>query len=116
MAILRAMATGARNGRIVRLTTERLQRLERRMAAAEDGERGTNARLEAMNERLEQAVNLLTRLVRVVAAQNSRMKQNGRVSQRIDRLAKAIMKGRTSDLRRLGAAERRLEALERELS
>jgi hypothetical protein len=115
MTILRSMATAAGNGRIVRLTTERLQRLERRMAAAEEAQRGASARLDATNARLEQAVSLLTRLVRVVAAQNGRMKQQGRVGQRIDRLAKAIMKGRTSDLRRLGAAERRLEALEREL-
>jgi hypothetical protein len=110
------MAGGGDNGRVVRLTAERLQRLERRVAAVEEAQRGTNARLDATNERLDQAVDILTRLVRVVAAQNDRMNRNfAALGQRIDRLSKAIMAGRTSDLRRLAAAERRLEALERRL-
>jgi hypothetical protein len=82
------------------------------------------------NPRLEQAIDVLTRLVRVVAAQNERMKRNfgvlsGRVEQlngrvtrgngRVDQLTKAIMAGRTGDLRRLAQIERRLEALERRL-
>ena len=42
------------NGKIIRLTAERLQRLERRMAAVEEAQRGTNARLDETNARLDQ--------------------------------------------------------------
>ena len=58
------------NDKIVRLTDERLRRLDRRLAAVEEALRGTNACL-------DQAVDVLTRLVRVVAAQNDRVNRNG---------------------------------------
>jgi len=41
------------NGRIARLTAERLRRLERLMAAVEKAQCGTNARLDQTNVRLE---------------------------------------------------------------
>jgi len=112
------------NGKVVRLTSERLRRLERRMEAVEVAVRGTNtrldqtnARLDQTNERLDQAVDILTRLVRVVAAQNDRMNRNfAQLGARIDRLSKAIMTGRTQDLRRMSRLERRVETLERRLT
>ncbi len=112
------------NGKVVRLTNERLRRLERRMEAVEVALRGTNARLDQTNARLDetnarldQAVDILTRLVRVVAAQNDRMNRNfAQLGVRIDRLSRAIMTGRTQDLRRMSRLERRIEALERRLS
>ena len=94
---------------MVRLTDERLRRLGRRMEAVEAGIKGTNARL-------DQAIDVLTRLVRVVAAQNDRVNRNfGQLGIRIDRLARTILAGRTADTRRLTALERRLETLERRL-
>jgi len=94
---------------VVRLTDERLRRLGRRMEAVEAGIKGTNARL-------DQAIDVLTRLVRVVAAQNDRVNRNfGQLGIRIDRLARTILAGRTADTRRLTALERRLETLERRL-
>ena len=101
----------AQNGdrRIVRLTDERLRRLEQRLAAVEQAQRGTNAQLDETNARLDQAVDVLTRLVRVVAAQNDRMNRNFvQLNGRIDRLAKAIMTGRTAGTRRVTRLERRL--------
>ena len=60
--------------------------------------------------RLDQAVDVLTRLVRVVAAQNDRVDRNfDRLNARFDRLTRAILKGRTADHRR----ERRIDALAR---
>jgi hypothetical protein len=99
----------AGDGKVVRLTDERLRRLGRRMEAVEAGIKGTNARL-------DQAIDVLTRLVRVVAAQNDRVNRNfGQLGIRIDRLARTILAGRTADTRRLTALERRLETLERRL-
>jgi len=64
--------------------------------------------------RLDQAVDVLTRLVRVVAAQNDRVNRNfDRLSARFDRLTRAILKGRTADHRRMSPLERRADALER---
>ena len=71
----RCVAQG--NDKIVRLTDERLRRLDRRLAAVEEAQRGTTARLDETNARLDQAVDVLTRLVRVVAAQNDRVNRNG---------------------------------------
>ena len=97
------------DGKVVRLTDERLRRLGRRMEAVEAGIKGTNARL-------DQAIDVLTRLVRVVAVQNDRVNLNfGQLGIRIDRLARTILAGRTSDTRRLTALGRRLETLERKL-
>ena len=102
------------NGKIVRLTDERLRRLDRRMAAVEEAQRGTNARLDETNARLDQAVDVLTRLVRVVAAQNDRVNQNfAQLTARVDRLTRAILKGRTADHGRMSPLERRLGTLQR---
>jgi ABC-type transporter Mla subunit MlaD len=91
--------------------------LERRIGAVEHAQRGTNARLDETNARLDQAIDVLTRLVRVVAAQNDRVSRSfARLNGRLDRLSKAIMAGRTTDLRRLAVLERRLGAAERRLS
>lgn len=60
---------------------------------------------------------MLTRLVRVVAAQNQRVQRSfGRLDSRSADLTRSVVIGRTADTRRLAAAERRLEALERRLS
>lgn len=108
---------GSGNGKVVRLTDGRLHRLERRMQAVETGVRGTNTRLDETNLRLDQAIDVLTRLVRVVKVQNERMNRNfGQLGSRIDRLARSILAGRTTDTRRLAALERRLDTLERRLS
>ena len=97
------------DGKVVRLTDERLRRLGRRMEAVEAGIKGTNARL-------DQAIDVLTRLVRIVAVQNDRVNRNfGQLGIRIDRLARTILAGRTADTRRLTTLERRLETLERKL-
>ena len=101
----RCVAQG--NGTVVRLTDERLRRLDRRLAAVEEAQQGTNARL-------DQAVDVLTRLVRVVAAQNDRVNRNfAQLNARFDRLTRAILKGRTADHRRMSSLERRIDALER---
>lgn len=98
-----------RNGKIVGLTGARLRRFEQRVAALEEGQRGTNARL-------DQAVDVLTRLVRVVSAQNDRVNRNfAQLGARLERLTRAIVKGRTEDTRRVSRVERRLEAAERRL-
>jgi hypothetical protein len=105
-----AAGNGNANGKVVRLTDERLRRLDRRMEAVEVAIKGTNARL-------DQAIDVLTRLVRVVAAQNERVNRNfAQLGTRIDRLARSILAGQTADTRRLTALERRLETLERRLS
>jgi hypothetical protein len=108
------MATS--DGRVVRLTDERLRRLERRMAAVEAAQRGQSAVLDETTERLDQAVDVLTRLVRVVAVQNRRLTRSfAQVNARLDRTTRAIMKGRTADQRRMLQLERRVAALERRL-
>ena len=102
------------DGKVIRLTAERLRRLERRMEAAEQAQRGTNARL-------DQAIDVLTRLVRVVAAQNERMNRNFQnlthridpLGARLDRFTRSMMQGRTADHRRLATLARRMETLER---
>ena len=72
------------------------------------------ARLDETNARLEQAIDVLTRLVRVVAAQNGRMNRNfAQLDARLDRMTRAILKGRTADQRRMAGLERRMDALER---
>jgi hypothetical protein len=102
------------NGKVVRLTDVRLtdvrlRRLERRVEAVEVAIKG-------MNARLDQAIDVLTRLVRVVAVQNQRVNRNfGQLGTRIDRMARSILAGRTADTRRLAGLERRLETLERRL-
>jgi hypothetical protein len=103
------------DGRVVRLTDERLRRLERRMAGVEEAQRRTNALLDE-TERLDQAVDVLTRLVRIVAVQNRRVTRSfAQLNARLDRTTRAILKGRTADQRRMVQLERRVNALERRL-
>jgi hypothetical protein len=105
-----AAAQGNGTGTVVRLTDARLRRLERRMEAVEAAIKGTNARL-------DQAIDVLTRLVRIVAVQNDRVNRNfGQLGTRLDRLARSLLAARTADARRLSALERRLDTLERHLS
>ena len=86
------------------------------MGAVEDAQRRTNALLDETTERLEQAVDVLTRLVRVVAAQNGRVTRSfAQLNARFDRTTRAILKGRTADQRRMLQLERRVNALERRL-
>jgi len=102
--------------RVVRLTDERLRRLERRMAGVEAEQRSRRAQLDETSERLDQAIDVLTRLVRVVAVQNRRLTRSfAQVNARLDRTTRAILKGRTADQRRMLQLERRLTALERRL-
>lgn len=104
------------DGRVVRLTDERLRRLERRVTAIEATQRERSALLDGTSARLEQAVDVLTRLVRVVAIQNGRMTRSfAQLTARVDRTTRATVKGRTADQRRLAQLERRVNALERRL-
>jgi hypothetical protein len=105
------------DGRVVRLTDERLRRLERRMAAVEAAQRSQRTLLDESTERLDQAVDVLTRLVRIVATQNRRLTRSfAQVNARLDRTTREILKGRTADQRRMLQLERRLAALERRLT
>jgi uncharacterized coiled-coil protein SlyX len=95
---------------VVPLTAAHLGRLEKRVAALETA-------LATRTARLEQAIDVLTRLVRVVALQHERVKHGiGQLDSRSTQLTRSVLIGRTADTRRLTAAERRLEALERRLS
>ena len=85
------------------------------MAGVEEAQRRTNALLDE-TERLDQAVDVLTRLVRIVAVQNGRVKRSfAQLNARLDRTTRAILKGRTADQRRMLQLERRVNALERRL-
>ncbi len=118
------MAEHNGSDKVIRLTAERLQRLERRMAAVEEAQAGTNhrldqtnARLDKSNARLEEAIGVLTRLVQVVKAQNDRANKNAAtLNARFDRLTRAILEGRTRDAQRMNRMDRRLEVAERRLS
>lgn len=91
---------------MVPISDERLRRLEKRLAALEGDPGGAG--------QLEQAIDVLTRLVRVVAAHHAQTKRLlAQVGARTDRMTRAVASGRTVDLRRLTAIERRLQALER---
>jgi len=95
---------------VVPIGAAQLGRLERRLTTLE-------AALAARTARLEQAIDVLTRLVRVVAIQHQRTKHGiGQLDSRSAHLTRSVLIGRTADTRRLTAAERRLEALERRLS
>jgi hypothetical protein len=79
-----------------------LRRLERRLDAAE--------------ARVDQAVDVLTRLTRIVAVMHHRYSGAMNTPQRrVERLTRAVTQGRTADLRRLTLLERRLAMLERRL-
>jgi hypothetical protein len=85
---------------VVPLRTARLRRLERR--------------LDAVEAHLEQATDVLTRLVRIVAVLHRRYGGTlGAPERRVERLTRAVTRGRTADLRRLVQLERRLATLER---
>jgi hypothetical protein len=93
---------------VVPLADERLRRLERRLAALEGA---------AGEPRLDQAIDVLTRLVRVVAAHHAQTKRTiAQLGARTDRMTRGVATGRTGDLRRLALIERRLLALERQRS
>ena len=87
---------------VVRLRDAKLRRLERRLDAAE--------------ARVDQAVDVLTRLTRIVAVLHHRYSGAMNTPQRrVERLTRAVTQGRTADLRRLTQLERRLTMLERRL-
>jgi hypothetical protein len=88
-------------GKVERLSLARLARLERRIAAIEG--------------RLDQTDDVLTRLVRIVAILHRRFADPTRPHARLDRLSRALTTGRTADIRRLRALERRLARIERRL-
>ena len=95
---------------VTALAPERVRRLERRLALAEQCLRDVGAQL-------DQATEVLTRLVRVVAVQSRQSRRSlDRLDDRMKRVGREVAKGRTGDLRRLAALERRLAALERRLS
>src|SRR5262245_20446911 len=99
-----------RSRTVVPLGAAQLRRLERRIAALETA-------LATKTARFEQAIDVLTRLVRVVVVQHQRVKHGfGQLDSRSTQLTRSVLIGRTADTRRLTAAERRLEALERRLS
>jgi hypothetical protein len=86
------------------------------MAAVEAAQRGQRALLDETKERLDQAIDVPTRLVRVVAVQNRRVTRSfALMNARLDRTTRAILKGRTADQRRMSQLERRIHALERRL-
>ena len=87
---------------VVRMREAKLRRLEKR--------------IEALDARLDMAIDVLTRLTRVVAVLHHRY--NGAMNtpqRRVERLTRAVTQGRTADLRRLTLLERRLTQLERKL-
>lgn len=85
------------------LVTRRLERLEK-------GQRDTNDALARVAEILEVHSTHFERMEGVLAEMSARI--DG-MSGRIDRLASALIRGRTQDLARWADAERRLRALER---
>lgn len=87
--------------KVERLSFARLARVERRLAAIE--------------QRLDQTDDVLTRLVRIVAILHRRFGDSSRPSARLDRLSRALTTGRTADIRRLRLLERRLAQIERRL-
>jgi uncharacterized coiled-coil protein SlyX len=87
---------------VVRLREAKLRRVEQR--------------IEALEARVDMAIDVLTRLTRVVAALHHRWSGAMNTPQRrVERLTRAVTVGRTADLRRLTQLERRLAMLERRL-
>jgi hypothetical protein len=88
---------------VVEMTTKRFERLERT-------QRETNLRLGRIEDSLTRVVEVLeahsTHFVRVEDALIG-------IAERVDRLVTAIARGRTQDLARFDAHDRRLGALER---
>ncbi|HXJ32778.1 MAG TPA: hypothetical protein VMS22_01960 [Candidatus Eisenbacteria bacterium] len=95
---------------VVKLPQGRMRRLERRLDLVEQ-------RVRDLGDQLDQATDVLTRLVRVVAMQNRQTRKTlDRLELRIERMHRAVTTGRTADLRRVNGLERRLAILERRLS
>jgi len=87
---------------VVRLRDAKLRRLEQRT--------------EALEARVDQAIDVLTRLTRIVAILHHRYSGAMNTPQRrVERLTRAVTQGRTADLRRMTLLERRLVQLERRL-
>ena len=87
---------------VVRLRDAKLRRLEQRT--------------EALEARVDQAIDVLTRLTRIVAILHHRYSGAMNTPQRrVERLTRAVTRGRTADLRRMTLLERRLVQLERRL-
>ena len=87
---------------VVRLGDAKLRRLEQRT--------------EALEARVDQAIDVLTRLTRIVAILHHRYGPAMNTPQRrVERLTRAVTQGRTADLRRMTLLERRLTQLERKL-
>jgi hypothetical protein len=92
---------------VVPLVAGRLRHVERRLDVAE-------RRLRELAQQLDQATEVLTRLVRVVAVQSRQSRRIlDRLDERVKRVARDITRARTTDLRRMTAVERCLAALER---
>jgi hypothetical protein len=87
---------------VVRLREAKLRRIEQR--------------IDALESRIEMAIDVLTRLTRVVAVLHHRWSGAMNTPQRrVERLTRAVTQGRTADLRRMTLLERRLAMLERRL-
>jgi len=87
---------------VVRLGDAKLRRLEQRT--------------DALEARVDQAIDVLTRLTRIVAILHHRYSGAMNTPQRrVERLTRAVTQGRTADLRRMTLLERRLTQLERKL-
>ena len=87
---------------VVRLRDAKLRRVERR--------------IEALESRVDMAIDVLTRLTRIVAILHHRYSGAMNTPQRrVERLTRAVTQGRTADLRRMTLLERRLVQLERRL-
>ena len=87
---------------VVRLRDAKLRRLEQRT--------------EALEARVDQAIDVLTRLTRIVAILHHRYSGAMNTPQRrVERLTRAVTQGRTADLRLMTLLERRLVQLERRL-
>ena len=71
--------------------------------------------MEAVEARLDEVTDVLTRLVRIVAVMHRRGRTATAPEGRVERLTRAVTRGRTADLRRLVLLERRLSKLERRL-
>jgi hypothetical protein len=87
---------------VVRLREAKIRRVEQR--------------IEALESRVDMAIDVLTRLTRVVAVLHHRYSGAMNTPQRrVERLTRAVTQGRTADLRRVTQLERRLAMLERRL-
>jgi hypothetical protein len=87
---------------VVRLREAKIRRVEQR--------------IEALESRVDMAIDVLTRLTRVVAVLHHRYSGAMNTPQRrVERLTRAVTQGRTADLRRVTQLARRLAMLERRL-